>query len=78
MERNENVNSKKSSSQCRNILEHLKHGFTITALEALDEFGCFRLASRISDLKKGGVPIDSKYISLSNGKRVKQYYLKDL
>ena len=41
------------------ILEHLVAGYSITALEALYDFGCFRLASRISDLKKAGYDIES-------------------
>lgn len=38
---------------------------SITAAEALSEFGCFRLAARISDLKKMGYEINSV---IENGK----------
>lgn len=39
-----------------------KHGW-ITPLEALRFIGCFRLAARILDLKRSGVPIESKKIT---------------
>ena len=41
----------------RLIRERLLSGGSITALEALREFGCYRLASRISDLKREGLNI---------------------
>jgi hypothetical protein len=41
-------------TQTQQILEHLSHGGSITPLEALQQFGCFRLASRISELRKAG------------------------
>ena len=62
-------------SQNENILAHLKQGNRITALEALNRFGCFRLASRISDLKKQGLNIDSQMIHWE-GKKFKEYWLK--
>jgi hypothetical protein len=36
------------------ILAHLQSGRTLTALEALEWFKCFRLASRVCDLRKAG------------------------
>lgn len=39
-------------SQSENILSHLKRAGTITPLEALELYGCFRLAAIIHDLKK--------------------------
>lgn len=41
----------------RLIRERLLHGGSITALEALREYGCYRLASRISDLRSEGMNI---------------------
>lgn len=41
-------------TQTQSILKFLQDGNTITPLSALDGFGCFRLASRISELKKEG------------------------
>ena len=48
----------------------------ITALDALQGCGCFRLAARISDLRKQGHPIITESIS-SDGKVFARYrYLK--
>jgi len=63
------------SSQSKDILAHLKNGNSITQIEALNMFQCFRLASRISDLKKDGNNILSKKVKLDNGKTVARYSL---
>ena len=47
------------ASQCEKILNYIEEVGSITQLDALREFGCMRLASRISDLKKQGVPLKS-------------------
>jgi hypothetical protein len=44
-------------SQNEKILEHLQTYGSISPLEAMSEYGCMRLASRISDLKRQGYPI---------------------
>lgn len=59
-------------TQNAKILEYLNNGNTITSLEALNLFGCFRLASRISDLKKKGYAIKRQMV-IRNGKRVALY-----
>ena len=45
------------ATQCKRILAYIEENKSITQLDALREFGCMRLASRISDLKKQGVPV---------------------
>jgi len=63
-------------SQSAAILEALKRGDQITSLEALEKFGCMRLASRICDLRQDGHPIFSKTIkNKQNGKRYKKYFM---
>jgi hypothetical protein len=62
-------------SQTTNILKHLKKGKTLTAIQALNLFGCFRLASRINDLKRMGFSITSTMVSKGN-KRFAKYSLK--
>jgi hypothetical protein len=57
------------------ILAHLKGGRTLTALEALEWFKCFRLASRIHDLKKAGYDVQKRTIKTNSGKSVAEYYL---
>lgn len=44
-------------SQCERIIEYMKTEGSITQIDALREFGCMRLASRVSELRKAGVPI---------------------
>ena len=44
-------------SQCERILRYIEDYGSITQLDALREFGCMRLASRVSDLRRQGVPI---------------------
>lgn len=48
------------------ILRHLRDHGTITSLEAMQEYGIMRLASRISDLKRSGVPIRREMVSGKN------------
>lgn len=73
---NNNENLQSSESQNKRIAEYLKQGNTITATEALEMFGCFRLASRITDLRqKFGLNIISGRIITPSGKRVAQYKL---
>lgn len=44
-------------SQCNKVLHFIETEGSITPLDALREFGCMRLASRVSDLKRKGYPI---------------------
>lgn len=56
------------------ILEHLKRGYPITAIEALNLYRCFRLAARINDLRKRGYDIQTENIE-ENGKRYARYFI---
>lgn len=47
-------------TQTERILRHLNDYGSITSREAMTEYGIMRLASRICDLKKQGVPIASR------------------
>jgi hypothetical protein len=57
------------------ILAHLQSGRKLTALEALDWFKCFRLASRVCDLRKAGYLVEKRTIKTNSGKNIAQYYL---
>lgn len=61
-------------STTNKIRQHLESGKTITPIEALDLFGCFRLGARIYDLKQQGVKIITKRIE-RGGKHYAQYQL---
>ena len=45
-------------TQCEKILDYMKNYGAITPLDAIREFGCLRLAARISDLEKRGYNIE--------------------
>ena len=53
-------------TQAEKVLRHMYEFGSITALEAMNEYGIFRLASRISDLKKNGYPIKSEAVAVKN------------
>lgn len=71
----EYINEESNTTQCNRILDHMKKGLTITSLEALQMFGCMRLASRIHDLRERGENIIVERVNLPNGKSVAQYKL---
>lgn len=50
-------------SQCMKILQHMKDHGSITGLEAIQLYGCQRLAARISDLRKDGIAIKSERVT---------------
>jgi hypothetical protein len=46
-------------TQTEMIRAHLESGREITPIDALERYGCFRLAARINDLRKAGLPIET-------------------
>jgi len=54
----------------------LLNGYSITQLEALTQFGCFRLAARIAYLRDKGLDVVTDMVTLENGKRVARYFVK--
>ena len=63
----EDTERKQVNAHKRLIRDHLLNGGSITALEALREYGCYRLASRINDLRNEGLAI-SKTMEVSISK----------
>lgn len=53
-------------TQTEKVLTHLQKYGSITPLEALQEYGIMRLASRISDLKHDGYKVSKKIVSRRN------------
>lgn len=68
-----------TESQNKAILDYLKNGNSITAIEALEMFGCFRLSARIGEIKwqliGTGKKIEKQMIKVNSGKRVAKYFL---
>jgi hypothetical protein len=66
----------KKPSQNDRIAALLERGNSITQLQALKRFGCFRLSARIETLKKKrGMPIETKMINTTEGARIAKYKL---
>lgn len=53
-------------TQCERVLRHLNDYGSITSALAMEEYGIYRLASRISDLKKLGFPIEREMVTGKN------------
>ncbi|MBR4755329.1 MAG: hypothetical protein IK076_00130 [Bacteroidales bacterium] len=67
---------KGKTSQKEMILEYLRLGHSITPLEALKFFGCFRLSARIADIRKAGFEVHTEQIhDRITGKRYASYSL---
>ena len=54
------------ATQAERVLEYIEQFGSITQLDALQDLGVMRLASRISDLKKLGYPIASDVEAVKN------------
>ena len=67
-------------TQTERVIRHLRDYGSITSMEAVREYGIMRLASRISDLKKSGMPIRVEMVSGKNryGENISyaRYHLK--
>jgi len=56
------METKGTQTQKEAILRHLQSGKTITPLEALNLYGCFRLGARIWELRDEGYRIRSENV----------------
>ena len=63
--------TKKILTQQQKVVQRLQQGWT-TALDALKDCGCMRLAARVLDYRRDGIEIQDRCIE-SNGKRFKAY-----
>jgi hypothetical protein len=59
-------------TQKQKIQDHLSKGKSITPIDALNKFGCFRLAARIADLRNDGINIATKNVT-KKGKTFASY-----
>lgn len=53
-------------TQADKIMNYMERYGSITQIDALREFGCMRLASRISDLRRDGIRIKSEMVKAKN------------
>ena len=65
----------KPESQNALIKGWLLNGHSITQLDALKMFGCFRLSARIANLREEGLAVVTDMVTI-NDKRVANYYMQ--
>lgn len=53
-------------TQCQRILQYIDDFGSITPVEAMNDLGVMRLAARISDLNRMGIPIEKETVSGRN------------
>lgn len=54
------------NNQCRRIVDYLSEHGTITAQEAMNDLGIYRLAARMSDLKDLGFGVSKDMVKVKN------------
>ena len=54
------------TTQCERVLKYIEDFGSITSLQAVQDLGCMRLASRINDLKRMGFPIRKRSVKAKN------------
>ncbi len=62
-------------TQTQQIKAALQSGAAITPIDALNQYGCFRLAARIDELRREGLDIET-VTQTRNGKRYAAYVLR--
>ena len=53
-------------TQNERIVRHLEDFGSITSMEAMQDYGIMRLASRVNDLRRDGVPIVTEVVTGTN------------
>ena len=73
----QNQNEESSATQKSQIRAWLMEGNSVTPIEALNKWGCFRLASVINRLRNEGMDIITE--TVNNGRKsFAKYYLKKI
>ena len=75
------MRKKRRLNQQDRVYEYMKDFTYITRVDAMQDIGVANLTAVISELRKDGIQIETKYIKTKNryGERIKyaQYYLKE-
>ena len=64
---------KENPNQTTRVLWHLKAGHKLTALDALNLFGCWRLGARIHNIRAMGFNVKTDLITTSTKKVIAEY-----
>jgi hypothetical protein len=62
-------------TQTEMIRAHLESGREITPIDALNQYGCFRLAARIDELRRSNMDIET-IMETRNGKKFARYRIR--
>ena len=65
------------TTQTKQIRKHLESGRTLTPIDALNLYGCFRLGARIFDLRDEGMNIETEMV-YEGRKRYAKYFVKNV
>lgn len=63
-------------TQCDRVIKYIQDFGSISTLEAFNELGCTRLASRICDLSKEGYEFDKNFETKKNRYGEKVSYIR--
>jgi len=66
------MSEQRQDTQKAQIRTHFVNGGTLTPLDALNQYGCFRLASVVHTLRQDGYAINTEIVN-SGGKRYAKY-----
>ena len=70
-----NIKTNRKISQDKLIINYLKSGESLTPLDALKMFNCFRLGARIFDLKKNGHDIITKITTIKEIPTISSHFI---
>lgn len=72
------VQKSRSATQTELVLDHMRRHGSITALDAMNHYGCMRLAARIKDLRDDGFTILTDSVKSTTGAQYARYRLAEL
>ena len=61
-------------TQTEQIFDHLKRNGSIDPMTALREYGCFRLAARVAELREAGHDVKTQMISRGEKRHARYVY----
>ena len=61
-------------TQLEQLAAAFDRGESLTVAEALAKYGVYALSQRCGDLFRAGYPVESRTVSLPNGKHVSEYF----
>ena len=62
-------------TQCREILEYLQSGRTLTVAKAMSDLSVYALSQRVGELKRMGWPIQSRPLKIRDKCVVSEYWM---